>query len=207
MSGVQVTTLEPWGATTSGDGGFFTLCVPNNAPFTTQFLATDFAPGYLAELTINQDESVAGNALYLLCNALVDIFQSESSGWNFSTEGSVLVSVVSPSKSSACDPASTGLSGWHVQSALPDGGELVGPMGWPVGYLDSSGQPSTTVSVTFSVGYAIVYNIDSSVDMVAIDVDGGPPGASCPTSDPDFGFDGLVHVQPGGFGMFPYVIP
>jgi hypothetical protein len=138
---------------------------------------------------------------------LVGLFQSESSGWNFSTEGSVLVSVVASGGNGPCNPKATGLAGWHIQAALPDGGQPGGPTAWPVGYLDSSGQPSTSVSSTFSVGYAIVYNIDPSVDLVAIDIDGGPPGASCPTSDPELGFDGLVHVQPNGFGMFPYIIP
>jgi hypothetical protein len=206
---VQVTTLEPWGATTSDSQGLFTLCVPNGTPFTVQFLATGFAPGYLAEAILNQDQSTTGNALYLLCETLVEIFQAESSGWNFATQGSVLVSIVSSASGNGpCNPSGPGLSGWHVQSSLPDGGEpTAGPMGWPVGYLDSSGQPSSTVSSTYSDGYAIVYNIDSSLDLVAIQVDGGPTGAVCPTSNPELGFDGLVHVQPGGFGMFPYAIP
>ena len=117
----------------------------------------------------------------------------------------MLVSIVSASAHGACDSAATGLAGWHVASSLPDGGGL-GQV-WPVGYLDSNGQPSSSVSSTFSDGYAIVYNIDSSVDMVAIEVDGGPAGAICPTSDPELGFDGLVHVHPGGFGMFPYTVP
>jgi hypothetical protein len=207
VGGIQVTTLDPWGATTSDDGGLFTLCVPNSVAFTTVFSAPNFETGYLAEVILNADQDTVGNSLYLLCDALVDIFQSESSGWNFNTEGSVLVSIVSASGQAPCDASGTGLGGWHVQSALPDGGETVGPMGWPVAYLNSGGQPNSAVTSTFSVGYAIVYNIDADLDAITVYVDGGTPGASCPSQNQAFGFDGLVHVQPGAFGMFPYLIP
>jgi hypothetical protein len=207
VAGAQVTTLEPWGATTSSDAGTFTLCVPNGVPFTVQFLAPGFAPGYLAELTIGEDETSFGNRIFLLCDPLVTLFSSQAPGWNFNGEGSVLVSIISASETGACDSSSLGLSDWHVQSALPDGGEVAGPTGWQTAYIDETGEVHLASTETFSVGYAVVFNVPASIDMVAVYVDGGPPGVACPSSNPAFGFDGLVHVQPGGFGVFPYIVP
>ncbi|HUB06871.1 MAG TPA: hypothetical protein VMB50_07720 [Myxococcales bacterium] len=210
VDGVQVLTLEPWGATTSADGGLFTLCVPNGAPFTLEFLAQDaggesFAPGYLAELTLTNDRSSVGNPFFLLCSELIGVFGLQNPQWNFDGESSVLISIVSTSGGGACDSDDAGLSGWHVQGLLPDGGSPAG--GWPVGYIGPNGLAGSGTTATLSDGYAVVYNIDPTLESVSLDVGGGPPGASCPSSTSAFGFDGQVHVHPGGFGLFPYIIP
>lgn len=208
VDGVQVTTLVPWGATTSSDGGYFTLCAPSGTPFTAQFIAPQFATSYLAELTLDQDENLSNSAqLYLLCDTLVSLFKLQDANWNFNGQGSVLAGVISASGKPPCTDPTNLLAGWHVQSALPDGGEIAGPTGWPVAYLDAAGEPNSSVWVTYQSGYAVVYNIDASVDAVTLYFDGGPPGASCPTSNPALGFDGIVHTQPDTFGLFPYVVP
>jgi hypothetical protein len=117
------------------------------------------------------------------------------------------VSIVSVSDQPPCQPATGGLQGWHFQSPLPDGGEIAGPSGWPTAYVQQSFQVSTTATSTSPLGYGVIYDIDAAVDTVTVFVDGGPPGAICPSSNLAFGFDGLVHVAPGTFGLFPYIIP
>ncbi len=160
----------------------------------------------MAEMNVVSSTNATAEPFYILCDSIVGFLQSENTGWNPQTQSSVLVSVISESEAPPCDSADAGLAGWSIQSALPDGGEIAGPTGWPVAYLGPSGL-ATTGSGTLSDGYGIIYNIDASVDSVAVYVNGGPPGVSCPNSNAALGLDGVVHVQPGGFGMFPYVIP
>jgi hypothetical protein len=204
LAGVQVTTLDPWGSTTSASDGTFSLCVPSGVPFTVQTSLASYVTAYLAEAVISQDTAFQGNrgGILLLCQAGAGALSLEIPGFN-PAQGAVIADATSASKTGVCGNQ----TGWFFDATLVDGGLPPGvDGGWPETYLTATGTPDMD-SGTQANGLAFIYGIDPSVSTVFVEAINPTVGASCPSSDQALGFTGNVHVAGNSLGYIPWLIP
>ena len=193
--------------------GTFNLCVPPGQNIDPIFTAPEFATGNMAEVNLTQNLGYTGQrgGVFLVCDSLLQQYEQTAVGFDLN-QGAVLILVLSLSESAPCGMNAKGsvdLSGWQVEPSLPDGG--VPAHAWQIAYLDNQGTPVTSQSTTFTDGYAIIYNIDPSIDQLQISatrpMDDAGLLAACPFQNASYGFTGLVRVSPGAFGYFPLGLP
>ena len=183
-------------ATTASNGGF-TFCAPMDSSFSIQITASGYPTTYYAELL---DTTVSYiSQLAMVSTGALGAFGDFIPG-GFASDKSVAVVKLT---GTACI---LDYAGWNLGLALPDGGP-VPDGGYQLIYLDSSGVPSPTATMTDSEGAVIIYNIDSSISDFYLVTASNPDAGSCPQITGADGFTGRIFVAPGTVAVAPIVLP
>lgn len=206
LDGVQVSTLQPYSATVSRDGGQYVACLPPNQPTTLRYTLPGYETSYGPELLFATPLPTGNIEIQtsMACSAAVQNYSREVPQFDLNL-GAVFVAMVSVSTLPPCKDPDAGLAGWSYTATLVDGG--VGDGGpWPTAYFD----PTWTlqaVSSTFSTGQALVYNIDPSVEYVAIQASNPQLDSQCQPLNSFIGFTGRGYVAPNAFDFYPWIVP
>ena len=206
LDGVQISTLQPYSATVSSDGGQYMACLPPNQPTTLRYSLAGYETSYAAELQI-ATPLVTGNIEILtsmVCSSAVQNYFREVPQFDINL-GTAYVVMISASDTPPCNDPDAGLAGWSFTATLVDGG--VGDGGpWPTAYFDAT-WTLQAVSSTFSTGQALVYNIDPSVEYVAIQASNPQLESQCQPLNSFVGFTGRGYVAPNSFDFYPWIVP
>jgi hypothetical protein len=214
LDGVQVATLEPYSATETADGGKYTVCMPPGVPATLVFSAPDYVTLYMPEMILTQalgtfgQGSAVGN-IRLPCPSGIQAYATEIPTLNPALP-LLYVQIDSISNLAPCggkpDAGPSPFSGWVVTASVADDGGLDDGGAWPIGYLDTSDDLQSVAS-SFATGEAVIYDIDPSADYLSVQATSATLSGTCGTFDPNFGFDGRIHVAPNAVSVYPWIVP
>jgi hypothetical protein len=206
LDGVAVSTLSPYSATVSSDGGYYVACLPPNQPTTLVYRLAGYETSYSAEIDVDAQLATGQTEILtsMVCTAAVKNYFQEIPQFDTSL-GTVYIAMVAISPSAPCDDADAGYSGWTFTATLVDGG--IGDGGpWPIAYFDSS-WTLESVGATFGTGQAMIYNIDPGIEYVAVQGTNPQLASQCPSFNAVLGFTGRGYVAPNSFDYYPWIIP
>lgn len=205
LDGVEVSTLQPYSQTVTSDGGLYVACVPSGVPTTLVYRLAGYVTSYDAEvLETTPLPPVIKLPTALGCSAGIKNYFQEFPQFNPNL-AMVYVAMASASSLPPCYDPDAGLSGWSFTATLPDGG--IGDGGpWPAVYFDLTGTLQA-VSSTFKGGEAMIFNIDPSVEYVAVQGTNPQLDKLCPTVDGALGFTGRAYVAGGAIDFYPWLMP
>ena len=208
IDGVQIATLEPYSATVSADGGYYTACMPQGQPATLQFAKSGYVTSYLAEMNMATPLPFGAANIgmaSILCSSAETNFATEIPGFN-SSDGIVFSEVLSISNAPPCGGEDGGLAGWiFVASPADDGGTADAGV-WEAVYIDPSGTLQA-IGSTLDDGQAIILNIDPSVEYVNVSGSKAADGIDCENLNVAVNLTGRVYVAPHSISVIPWVIP
>ena len=215
IDGVQVATLQPYGATVSADGGRYALCIPPGVPTTMVFSAAQYVTLFMPEIILTPGGLPLGNdigRIRLPCTSALQTYASELP--NLDTRlPMVYVQIDSASNQPPCGTKDAGtdagpspFSGWTITAELADDGGLADGGAWPIGYFDASDDLQSVTS-TFLPGQALVYNIDPGADYIVVEASNARLSAICTPLNADLGVDGRIHVAPNSVSVYPWIVP
>jgi hypothetical protein len=184
-------------AATAQSNGNFAICLPSGSPFSIQIQAASYPTTYYAEML---DPSSGGFAqMAMLSNGEIQAFGGLFPGG----ENPNTALVVAKMTGDVCFP---NLGGWTFDLALPDGGAIADG-GYQLIYLDSSGVPDPTNTVTSSKGAALFYNLDPSLSGFLTLTATTPDAGSCQIINMGLGFTGRIFVAGGSITVVPFLLP
>lgn len=205
IDGASVQALDPTGipypqasATSDPSDGTFTVCVPQESPFTLQVTAASYPNTYLAELQGVQPTSIP--QMTIASNAAIAALSAFFPGGVDHSDGVILLKV---SATRSCDPA---LPGWTFGLSIPDGGP-VADGGALLTYLAPGGLPGAGLTDTTTAGGGAFYNINPTLGNFFDISYQNPDAGICEPTNAALGFTSRIYTAGSAFSIYPIILP